>query len=48
MATDTMSLEIHKAVFNGAYPCAIVLSCLPGLASLVIIVLRRSSRPALP
>jgi molybdate transport system permease protein len=43
--TNTMSLEIYNAVFNSEYPRAIALSCLLGLASvLVFIVLRRSSR----
>lgn len=47
--TNTMSLEIYNAVFNSEYPRAIVLSCLLGLASVVVfIVLRRSSRSAFP
>lgn len=46
--TNTMSLEIYNAVFNGEYPRAVVLSALLGVASIVVfLVLRRSSRPVL-
>jgi molybdate transport system permease protein len=46
--TNTMSLEIYNAVFNGEYPRAVVLSAILGLASIVVfVVLRRSSRPVL-
>lgn len=44
--TNTMSLEIYNAVFNGEYPRAIVLSAILGLVSIfVFIALRRSARP---
>ncbi len=44
--TNTMSLEVYNAVFNGEYPRAIVLSAILGLASIVVLViLRRTSRP---
>lgn len=43
--TNTVSLEIYNAVFNGEYPRAIALSALLGSVSIVIFVLlRRSSR----
>lgn len=46
--TNTVSLEIYNAVFNGEYPRAIVLSGALGLASiLVFVLLRRSARPVL-
>jgi len=46
--TNTMSLEIYNAVFNGEYARAVVLSAVLGLASLLVfVVLRRSSRPVL-
>lgn len=46
--TNTMSLEIYNAVFNGEYPRAIVLSTVLGIASIaVFVVLRRASRPVL-
>ena len=46
--TNTMSLEIYNAVFNGEYPRAIVLSAALGIASIaVFVILRRSSRPVL-
>lgn len=45
--TNTMSLEIYNAVFNGEYPKAAVLSATLGMVSLVIFVLlRRTARPA--
>lgn len=44
--TNTMSLEIYNAVFNGEYPRALVLSAVLGVASIAIfLVLRRTSRP---
>lgn len=44
--TNTMSLEIYNAVFNGEYQRAVVLSGALGLVSLaVFVVLRRSTRP---
>jgi len=46
--TNTMSLEIYNAVFNGEYQRAIVLSGLLSIASIaVFVVLRRSWRPVL-
>lgn len=46
--TNTVSLEIYNAVFNGEYPRAVVLSAALGLVSLLVfILLRRSSRPVL-
>lgn len=46
--TNTMSLEIYNAVFNGEYPRAIVLSAVLGIASMMVfIILRRSSQPVL-
>jgi molybdate transport system permease protein len=43
--TNTMSLEIYNAVFNGEYPKAIALSAALGIVSLVIFVLlRRTAR----
>jgi len=46
--TNTMSLEIYNAVFNGEYPRAIGLSAILGLVSIfVFIALRRSVRPVL-
>lgn len=46
--TNTMSLEIYNAVFNGEYPRAIVLSAALGLVSMaVFVILRRSARPVL-
>jgi molybdate transport system permease protein len=46
--TNTMSLEIYNAVFNGEYPRAVVLSSILGVASIaVFLLLRRFSRPAL-
>lgn len=46
--TNTMSLEIYNAVFNGEYPRAVVLSALLGLASIaVFVILRRNARPVL-
>ena len=42
--TNTMSLEIYNAVFNGEYPRALALSALLGIASILIfIVFRRVS-----
>ncbi len=44
--TNTMSLEIYNAVFNGEYQRAIALSAILGMASLAIFaILKRSSRP---
>jgi molybdate transport system permease protein len=44
--TNTMSLEIYNAVFNGEYSRAVALSALLGLGSIaVLLVLRRTSRP---
>lgn len=44
--TNTMSLEIYNAVFNGEYPKAIVLSAALGVVSLgVFVLLRRTARP---
>jgi molybdate transport system permease protein len=44
--TNTMSLEIYNAVFNGEYPKAIALSAALGIVSLIIFVLlRRTARP---
>lgn len=44
--TNTMSLEVYNAVFNGECPRAIVLSAILGIASIVVLViLRRTSRP---
>lgn len=44
--TNTMSLEIYNAVFNGEYPRALVLSAVLGVASIAIfLVLRCTSRP---
>lgn len=41
--TNTMSLEIYNAVFNGEYPRAVVLSALLGVVSiLVFVALRRA------
>jgi molybdate transport system permease protein len=46
--TNTMSLEIYNAVFNGEYPRAVVLSSILGVTSIVVfLMLRRFSRPAL-
>lgn len=46
--TNTMSLEIYNAVFNGEYPRAVVLSGVLGLASVVVLLfLRRGARPVL-
>lgn len=46
--TNTMSLEVYNAVFNGEYPRAVALSAMLGALSVVIfIILRRSSRPVL-
>lgn len=46
--TNTMSLEIYNAVFNGEYPRAVVLSSALGVVSiLVFLALRRVSRPVL-
>lgn len=46
--TNTMSLEIYNAVFNGEYPRAVALSAALGLASIVAFVLmRRAARPVL-
>jgi len=45
--TNTMSLEIYNAVFNGEYPRAVVLSGALGLASIaVFLVMKRVSRSA--
>ena len=42
--TNTMSLEIYNAVFNGEYPRALALSALLGIASIFIFfALRKSS-----
>jgi molybdate transport system permease protein len=42
--TNTMSLEIYNAVFNGEYPRAVALSAILGVASMgVFLVLRRAS-----
>lgn len=44
--TNTMSLEIYNAVFNGEYPKAVALSAALGIVSLVVfILLRRTARP---
>ncbi|UYO51540.1 molybdate ABC transporter permease subunit [Rhodopseudomonas palustris] len=44
--TNTISLEVYNAVFNGEYGRAAVLSALLGVVSLVVFaVLRRASRP---
>lgn len=46
--TNTVSLEIYNAVFNGEYPRAVVLSSALGAVSiLVFLALRRASRPVL-
>lgn len=46
--TNTMSLEIYNAVFNGEYPRAMALSAILGALSVVVfIILRRNSRPVL-
>jgi len=46
--TNTVSLEIYNAVFNGEYPRAVVLSGALGVASIVVfLLLRRSARPVL-
>jgi molybdate transport system permease protein len=46
--TNTVSLEIYNAVFNGEYPRAVVLSSALGVVSiLVFLALRRVSRPVL-
>ena len=45
--TNTLSLEIYNAVFNGEYDRAMALSCLLGLVSvLVYVALRRVGRAA--
>ncbi|WJS84388.1 molybdate ABC transporter permease subunit [Paracoccus sp. TOH] len=45
--TNTMSLEIYNAVFNGEYDRALVLSALLGLVSVAVYaVIRRNARPA--
>jgi molybdate transport system permease protein len=45
--TNTMSLEIYNAVFNGEYPKAIVLSAALGMASIIVfVVLKRASGSA--
>lgn len=41
--TNTMSLEIYNAVFNGEYPRAIVLSDILGVASIVVFVVLQHS-----
>lgn len=47
--TNTMSLEIYNAVFNGEYPRAVALSALLGVASMAIfLILRRVSRSGSP
>ena len=44
--TNTMSLEIYNAVFNGEYPRAVVLSVMLGLVSIAVFaLLRKLSRP---
>lgn len=44
--TNTISLEVYNAVFNGEYGRAAVLSALLGVVSLVVFaVLRRASQP---
>lgn len=44
--TNTISLEVYNAVFNGEYSRAVVLSGLLGMVSLgVFALLRRASRP---
>lgn len=46
--TNTMSLEIYNAVFNGEYPRAVALSAILGVLSLIVfVILRRSAKPAL-
>ncbi|GGF53820.1 molybdenum ABC transporter permease subunit [Azorhizobium oxalatiphilum] len=46
--TNTMSLEIYNAVFNGDYARAVVLSGLLGAVSLLVfLALRRTGRPVL-
>jgi molybdate transport system permease protein len=46
--TNTMSLEIYNAVFNGEYPKAVMLSTALGIVSiLVFVLLRRVSKPVL-
>lgn len=46
--TNTMSLEIYNAVFNGEYPRAMALSAILGALSVIVfIILRRSSKPVL-
>lgn len=46
--TNTMSLEIYNAVFNGEYPRAMALSAILGVLSVIVfIILRRSSKPIL-
>lgn len=47
--TNTMSLEIYNAVFNGEYPRAVILSALLGLVSIAVFVtLRRAGAVRLP
>lgn len=44
--TNTMSLEIYNAVFNGEYDRALVLSALLGMVSIIVYaIIRRTSRP---
>lgn len=44
--TNTVSLEIYNAVFNGEYPKAVVLSAGLGVVSLLVFVLlKRTARP---
>jgi molybdate transport system permease protein len=46
--TNTVSLEVYNAVFNGDYARAAVLSALLGLVALAVFaVIRRSGRPAI-
>lgn len=47
--TNTMSLEIYNAVFNGEYPRAVVLSALLGAVSVLVFVgLRRAGAARMP